>query len=172
MYNYSLHLVIERNLALQSDTYEYGLHLYIIHVLLVSTLYVFLFHLSLSEYLHKLVTFPTVDLLQDGQLSIAALECLQHKVKVPLFESIGMKWQHFAISVGMAHETAMSRQDFSPEVRGRSMISIWLGGRLPKPATWRSLVDVLKSLKELNPKLTRLTYAVIEFFFPEGETII
>ena len=51
---------------------------------------------------------PAVDSVQDGQLSVAALECLQHALKVPLLRSIGALWQQFAESLGILLERTIT----------------------------------------------------------------
>lgn len=136
---------------------------------LCSACYIIAEYLTLIHCLHITVVRPTGDILQNDQLNISALECLQHMVKMPLFQSIGAKWQYFAVSLEMTQDlqTQIKQQGSNTE-RGRAVISMWLKGELSKPATWSSLVKVLASSKGLNRTLAKLADAIERFVLVES----
>ena len=103
-----------------------------------------------------------MDSFQCGRLSIGAIQRLQDKANIPVFQPIGAKWIQFADSLFMAvdkFESNLSQHirrgflaadcDTVNEERGKTLIKMWLAGRSPKPATWKSLVKVLVSVEGL-----------------------
>ena len=122
------------------------------------------FHHGIIIHISSLTRYPVlpaVDSFPDGKLSVNALERLLHATKVPLFQSIGTKWQHFTQVLGITFEPITYRhlQGEDPEKHGKHVIEEWLQwhhyGHEP---TWRSLVVALASLKTTEPLATAISH--------------
>ena len=118
--------------------------------------------ISSSSSLACYPVLPAVDSFPDGKLSVKVLERLLHATKVPLFQSIGTEWQHFAqvLAITFGPITYCHLQGEDPEKRGRHVIKEWLERshyRLETP-TWRSLVVALASLETTEPLATAISH--------------
>ena len=119
-------------------------------------------YISSSSSLARYPVLPAVDSFPDGKLSVKALERLLHATKVPLFQSIGTEWQHFAqvLDITVGPITHRNLQVNNPEERGRHVIKEWLerSHYCCEPRTWRSLVVALASLKSTEPLATAISH--------------
>ena len=123
------------------------------------------FHHGIIIHISSLARYPVlpaVDSFPDGKLSVNALERLLRATKVPLFQSIGTEWQHFAQVLGITFRPITYRhlQQDDPEKRGKHVIKEWLEHchYHQEPPTWRSLVVALASLKSTEPLATAISH--------------
>ena len=103
-----------------------------------------------------------MDSFQCGRLSIGAIQRLQDKANITVFQRIGAKWIQFADSLFMEVDKFESNLpqhvrcghlaadcDAVNEERGKTLIKMWLARNSHKSATWMSLVEVLISVEGL-----------------------
>ena len=97
-----------------------------------------------------LVIPSAVDPFPEGKLSLRVLENFQHTAKIYLFRSIGAEWQRFNLYLTRENLDRLQEPSISSEERGKVVVKSWLKYYNFHDTTWKSLLQLLESLQQLE----------------------